>query len=57
MPNMSYCRFRNTMMDLQDCYDHMDDAIDDPAEHRAQRALIALCCEIARDYGEDVVSS
>ena len=26
MSNMSYCRFQNTVQDLQDCYDNIDDS-------------------------------
>ena len=28
MPNMSYCRFHNTVMDMQDCMDAMTEALD-----------------------------
>lgn len=52
MPNMSYCRFRNTLADLRDCYDNMDDDVSD-AEKAARARLIKLCREIADDYGED----
>ena len=34
MPNMSYCRFHNTVQDMQDCFDIMDEAVssDEPLE-------------------------
>jgi len=58
MPNMSYCRFRNTERDLRDCRDNMEDpeVVDsgDTEEARARHALIRLCVEIAHDYGEEV---
>ena len=25
MSNMSYCRFENTLQNLEDCYEHMSD--------------------------------
>ena len=28
MANMSYCRFHNTVMDMQDCFDAMAEAVD-----------------------------
>jgi len=53
MSNMSYCRFSNTLDDLQDCYENMDDEPSEESEKRARKRLIALCESIARDYGED----
>jgi len=52
MGNMSYCRFENTLYDLQDCYDNMDlseDASDE--EIKARKRLIEVCRDIA-DYYE-----
>jgi ABC-type Na+ transport system ATPase subunit NatA len=34
MPNMSYCRFQNTWLDLRDCYDAMT-GIDEYYQSRA----------------------
>ena len=52
MSNMSYCRFQNTLQDLQDCYNHIDDARDlSPDETIAKKRLIELCQEIA-EYAE-----
>ena len=28
MANMSYCRFSNTVMDMEDCFAAMDEAVD-----------------------------
>lgn len=55
MSNMSYCRFRNTLSDLQDCEDALRDGeeIDDVDEARARDRLVALCRQIADDYGEE----
>lgn len=52
MPNMSYCRFRNTANDLRDCIDYMDDELDE-AEDGARRLLVRLCIQIVDDYRED----
>ena len=30
MPNMSYCRFRNTVQDLRDCNENWHDSKEDP---------------------------
>lgn len=51
MGNMSYCRFRNTLDDLRDCYDAMDEPIKSDDEVKARRRLIKLCKDIAADYG------
>ncbi len=57
MGNMSYCRFQNTLDDLRDCHEHMDD-VDSHSlgsdEVAARRALIRICVEIASDYGGEV---
>ena len=54
MPNMSYCRFRNTLADLRDCREALDNR---PAlseeEGQAARELIQLCMLIVRDYLPD----
>ena len=51
MPNMSYCRFSNTLGDLQDCYDHINDGLRGE-ENRARKNLIELCQQIAADYSD-----
>ena len=56
MSNMSYCRFRNTLEDLRDCYEGLDDELDDglhSEELIARKRLIALCQKII-DKAEDV---
>lgn len=55
MANMGYCRFENTEGDLKDCARNMNlskDASED--EKKARLRLIALCVEIALDYGDEV---
>ena len=51
MGNMSYCRFINTLHDLQDCEEHMEDELSEP-EQQAREKLIKLCQDIAENYGE-----
>lgn len=53
MSNMSYCRFRNTLPDLEDCYDNMD-SVQSDEEKRARKRLIQLCINISEDYGDEV---
>ncbi len=50
MPNMSYCRFRNTLNDLRDCYYNME-GVSDHEEQRARQQLIDLCRDIIDEYG------
>jgi hypothetical protein len=62
---MSYCRFQNTVQDLQDCYDNMgsigeyeDDVSDnDRRELKSRERLIKLCVDIAIEYGDDIGQS
>lgn len=59
MSNMSYCRFQNTVIDLNDCHDalqEMDGEDEDGLsadEARAKKRLLHLCKIIARDYGDE----
>lgn len=51
---MSYCRFRNTLSDLRDCYENIWDDLADMEEHsleeyQARKRLIELCQNIAAD--------
>lgn len=51
---MSYCRFRNTLNDLNDCKDALDENEDkdlSEEEESAKKRLIQLCQEIADSYG------
>jgi hypothetical protein len=54
MANMSYCRFENTLRDLQDCYHNME-GVSDHEEQRARQRLIDLCKDIIDDYGDNFV--
>jgi hypothetical protein len=55
MANMSYCRFENTLADLKDCYEHINDELDEevnPEEVYARETLISLCKRITEEVGE-----
>ena len=56
MPNMSYCRFTNTLQDLVDCEGSLcDDGLPENAEEKRNAIrLIKLCQRIASDY-EDLL--
>ena len=51
MSNMAYCRFNNTLSDLRDCYEHMDEVLS-YAEMQAMIDLVRLCRRIADEYGD-----
>lgn len=56
MGNMSYCRFRNTLQDLRDCMDAMDEGDDKPLskeENAARYRLVMVCQTIADNYIDD----
>ena len=52
MANMGYCRFQNTLPDLQDCNDHLWNKVS-AEEHRARAFMIKLCKEIAEGVGDE----
>ena len=47
MGNMSYCRFRNTLEDLRDCKDFVENFDLSEEENKARMRLIEECKEIA----------
>ena len=56
MGNMSYCRFKNTSMDLQDCLEaiennELDDLVD--YEYEGIEDILAYC-EAILEYREDL---
>jgi hypothetical protein len=58
MPNMSYCRFRNTLGDLRDCYEHLHDPLIagcSDGEHAARTQLLELCGKILEECGNVTV--
>lgn len=57
MANMTYCRFRNTLNDLRDCSEALDEIGGDldelpEEERRAAKRLIELCLQVGEGYSE-----
>ena len=50
--NMSYCRFRNTLSDLQDCFDNLPNGDLSNDEANAFVDLVLLAKEIEEQYEE-----
>ena len=55
MPNLSYTMFTNTLGDLSDCEDKLDDICGDfdvlsDSEAIAARKLVSMCARIADTY-------
>jgi len=54
MPNMSYCRFNNTLNDLRDCENALEE---EEAMSRVERSkalfLIDVCKRISKNYEGD----
>lgn len=47
-------QIRNTVSDLDDCYEHMDRTEDlSPEERRARQRIIELARDIVRDFGDE----
>ena len=53
MANMSYCRFENTVSDLEDCFDHFDEDVTGP-EESARSQMIRVCVDVALNYGHEI---
>ena len=54
MSNMSYCRFQNTLGDLQDCLDSLDGEPLSAEEAGAARDMVESCKEFlaaVKNYG------
>ncbi len=54
--NMSYCRFENTSIALQECYDDMELDEEGASEYeiKGRERLIKLCCLIAEQYADEL---
>lgn len=53
MANMSYCRFENTLPDLNDCYEALaNQDIENLSERERKHALklIKMCRDLADDF-------
>ena len=61
---MAHCRFENTYADLKDCYDDLSEcgSIQEKEETSNQyernyiKKLVALCKQIADDFGEELIN-
>lgn len=51
MTNMDYCRFQNTVQDLEYCYEHITDRPSSMSEEedRARQRLIKICKDIVEE--------
>lgn len=49
MSNMSYCRFQNTLQDLRDCFEHLQDDDLSYEERQAREKLIEYCFLIVEE--------
>jgi len=49
MGNMGYCRFENTLEDLIDCYDHINDELS-KSEIKARRLMVDVCRDFIAEY-------
>ncbi|RQP11932.1 MAG: hypothetical protein EAS51_04185 [Microbacteriaceae bacterium] len=54
MANMSYCRWENTLSDLQDCADHLHDGNLSPTEHVSRKRLLRLAADMLGEIGVTV---
>jgi hypothetical protein len=56
MANMSYCRFSNTLEDLKDCLEHINDNVTEltTQEFLARLELIQVCIGIIKEVGDEV---
>ena len=52
MTSMSYCRFQNTLRDLNECVEYLDKKGLSPDEETARRLLLILCRQITEDYDD-----
>ena len=52
---MSYCRFENTMDDLQDCIRNIYREAENNRDEQSRQRMIALFKEVAEDFDGDIV--
>ena len=60
MPNMSYCRFENTLNDLRDCLNALQEegfaTIESVSEREAAVALYAVAAKFRKVYEQSLAS-
>ena len=49
MSNMAHCRFENTLRDLRDCENHLDDDLGG-REFESRKKMIELCRSVAEAF-------
>ena len=54
MSNMSYCRFQNTLQDLRDCYENIEEEVSQD-EHQARLKMLSLCFDILAEADPDML--
>lgn len=57
MGNMSYCRFENTVGDLEDCAEHITDTDLSATEAAARRRLVEVAANMLEELGVDFTGS
>jgi len=55
MGNMSYCRFENTMSNLEDCINTIRRKAENNRDEDSRQQMIALFKKIAEDFDGDIV--
>lgn len=53
MSNMSYCRFSNTVSDMQDCVDEWNEGVANKDEAHARKEMVELAERILELYQQD----
>jgi len=49
MTNMSYCRFRNTLNDLEDCMEYINEKCENEEEERARERMQDIIINYAEE--------
>lgn len=47
--NMSHCRFENTLKDLRDCVEHIEDELSE-SEERCREMILRVIKDLAMNY-------
>ncbi len=55
MGNMSYCRFENTMSDLQECLINIGRKAENDYDESSRQDMIELFKEVAEDFDGNIV--
>lgn len=55
MTNMGYVRFENTLRDVYDCINHLNDENLSVSESKARKHLLLMVARIAEDYAQEII--